>query len=82
MDVLYRCVGCNQVLCDADFRVSPSCPVCRSMQFRRAAMVSDDEMKAAIQRGFRYDEACFDYVDDSLLRRGIFPVFPEEGARQ
>jgi len=76
-DVLYRCVSCNQILCDADFRIAPTCPICRGNEYRRATLIADDEMKAAIQRGFRYDESAFTYIDDALLKRGIFPVLTD-----
>lgn len=77
-DILYRCSSCNQVVCTADLRLAPGCPVCSSKDFKRASLVSDDEMRAAIQRGFQYDEADFDYVDDSLLKRGILPTWIHE----
>lgn len=70
---LYRCSTCSQVLCDADFKLAPDCPVCHHNRYVLARLVSDDEMKAAIQRGFVYDDKNFKYVDDSLLARGILP---------
>lgn len=77
-DILYRCSECRQVVCTSDFKISPYCPVCCNMKFSRARIVTDDEMRAAIQRGFKYDERDFDYVDDNLLRKGIVPTWINE----
>lgn len=63
-DILYRCSTCNRVICSADLRVSPCCQNCNSQVFFRAPYVSDEEMAAAIARGFKYDAADFEHVPD------------------
>jgi hypothetical protein len=63
-DILYRCSTCNRVTCPAELRVSPGCTNCNSTFFFRAPYVTDEEMADAIKRGFNYDEADFERVQD------------------
>jgi phage FluMu protein Com len=63
-DILYRCSTCNRVTCAAELRVTPGCPNCNSTFFFRAPYVTDAEMADAIKRGFKYDAADFEHVQD------------------
>lgn len=71
---VYRCNYCRQALCHADFAIAPSCPMCGMNKFSPAVKIEDDEMRALIQRGYRYDEANFVILDDRLLKDGKLPA--------
>lgn len=50
-----------------------SCTMCGGRRYSPATLISDDEMKALIGRGYRYIEEDWTFVEDRLIAERKMP---------
>lgn len=74
---IYRCTGCKRAIIYADLDKLGCCSLCGGHEVKYAFQVSDDELKAAIDRGLKYDETNFTYVSEAMLRENKLPGLHE-----